>query len=58
MPGMDVLDVLKRVKNNNPDIKVIVLTGHVSENGQKLYMKLGWFIYFQNQLILIISMKA
>ncbi|MDO9514746.1 MAG: response regulator [Syntrophales bacterium] len=28
MPGMDGLDVLKRVKNTNPDAEVIVITGH------------------------------
>ncbi len=28
MPGMDGLDVLKRVKNTNPDTEVIVITGH------------------------------
>ena len=28
MPGMDGIDVLKRVKNSNPDAEVIVITGH------------------------------
>ncbi|TFG89795.1 MAG: response regulator, partial [Syntrophobacterales bacterium] len=28
MPGMDGLDVLKRVKSSNPDTEVIVVTGH------------------------------
>ncbi|MBW2598769.1 MAG: response regulator [Deltaproteobacteria bacterium] len=28
MPGMDGLDVLKRVKSTNPDAEVIVITGH------------------------------
>ncbi|MDD5722493.1 MAG: response regulator [Syntrophales bacterium] len=28
MPGIDGLDVLKRVKNTNPDAEVIVITGH------------------------------
>jgi len=28
MPGMDGLDVLERVKATNPDIEVIVITGH------------------------------
>ncbi|MBW2674089.1 MAG: response regulator [Deltaproteobacteria bacterium] len=28
MPGMDGLDVLKRVKSTNPDTEVIVITGH------------------------------
>ncbi len=28
MPGMDGIDVLKRVKNTNPDTEVIVISGH------------------------------
>ena len=28
MPGMDGLEVLKRIKSSNPDAEVIVVTGH------------------------------
>jgi len=28
MPGLDGIDVLKRIKNTNPDAEVIVVTGH------------------------------
>ena len=31
MPGMDGFDLLRRVKNAHPDIRVIVLTGHARE---------------------------
>ena len=31
MPGMDGFDLLRRVKNAHPEIKVIVLTGHARE---------------------------
>ena len=31
MPGMDGFDLLRRVKNSHPEIRVIVLTGHARE---------------------------
>ena len=31
MPGMDGLEVLRRVKASNPDVEVIILSGHGSK---------------------------
>jgi len=47
MPGIDGIEVLRRVKRNNPDIEVIILTGHGTEADRELCMKLGAFAYLQ-----------
>lgn len=47
MPGIDGLEVLKRVKQTNPHIEVIILTGHGSEADKELCMKLGAFAYLE-----------
>jgi two-component system response regulator CpxR len=47
MPGIDGLEVLKRVKQTNPLIEVIILTGHGSEADKELCMKLGAFAYLE-----------
>jgi DNA-binding NtrC family response regulator len=30
MPGVDGMETLKRIKNENPDLQIIMLTGHAS----------------------------
>lgn len=45
MPGIDGIEVLKRVKETQPDIEVIILTGHGSEKDRKTCMELGAFAY-------------
>jgi two-component system response regulator CpxR len=45
MPGIDGIEVLRRVKETNPDIEVIILTGHGSEEARKVCMDLGAFAY-------------
>jgi len=47
MPGIDGIEVLRRVKMTNPEIEVIILTGHGSEPDRELCMKLGAFAYLQ-----------
>ncbi len=47
MPGIDGIEVLKRVKQTNPHIEVIILTGHGSEADKELCMKLGAFAYLE-----------
>jgi CheY-like chemotaxis protein len=47
MPGIDGIEVLKRVKQTNPTIEVIILTGHGSEADKDLCMQLGAFAYLQ-----------
>lgn len=45
MPGIDGLEVLKKVKKSRPEIEVIILTGHGSDADRKLCMELGAFAY-------------
>jgi two-component system, OmpR family, response regulator CpxR len=47
MPGIDGIEVLRRVKNTNPDVEVIILTGHGSEADREVCMNLGAFAYLQ-----------
>jgi DNA-binding response OmpR family regulator len=47
MPGIDGIEVLKKVKKERPEIEVIVLTGHGSETDRRLCMELGAFDYLQ-----------
>ena len=47
MPGMDGMDVLRRVMNANLPVEVIILTGHGSKKDQGLAMQLGAFAYLE-----------
>ena len=47
MPGIDGIEVLRRVKETNPHIEVIILTGHGSDEDCETCMKLGAFAYLQ-----------
>ena len=47
MPGIDGIEVLRRVKQTNPDVEVIILTGHGSEADRESCMGLGAFAYLQ-----------
>ena len=45
MPGIDGLEVLRRVKRDHPQVEVIILTGHGSEKEEKTAEELGAFAY-------------
>ncbi|UCF92971.1 MAG: response regulator [Desulfobacterales bacterium] len=47
MPGIDGIEVLRRVKATRPEIEVIILTGHGSEADRETCMQLGAFAYLQ-----------
>jgi CheY-like chemotaxis protein len=47
MPGIDGISVLKETKKNNPNIEVIIVTGHGSEADRKICMELGAFAYLE-----------
>jgi YesN/AraC family two-component response regulator len=50
MPGIDGIEVLRKVKETRPEIEVIILTGHGSEEDHKTCMELGAFAYLQKPI--------
>jgi len=47
MPGIDGLEVLRRVKAEHPDVEVIVLTGHGSKEIERTCLELGACAYLE-----------
>ena len=47
MPGIDGLEVLRRVKRDHPDVEVIVLTGHGSKEIETLCLEMGACAYLE-----------
>jgi two-component system response regulator CpxR len=47
MPGLDGVEVLRRVRSEHPNVQVIVLTGHGSEETRRQCMELGACAYFE-----------
>lgn len=47
MPRMDGMEVLRHIKKNNPEIQVIILTGHGSAKDEEQARRLGAFDYLQ-----------
>ena len=59
MPGIDGMEVLERVKKEHPNVEVVILTGHGSEQEEKEARRLGAFSYLQkpadtNQILSVI----
>jgi CheY-like chemotaxis protein len=47
MPGIDGMEVLRKVRAERPNVEVIILTGHGSEKDRALAEELGAFAYLQ-----------
>ncbi len=45
MPGIDGIEVLRRIKRDHPRVEVIILTGHGSKREEELADELGAFAY-------------
>jgi DNA-binding response OmpR family regulator len=45
MPGMDGIEALRQIRTRYPDVEVIVLTGHASQEFRRLGHELGAFDY-------------
>jgi two-component system response regulator CpxR len=58
MPGIDGFEVLRKVKKTNPEIEVIILTGHGSEADKEECMSLGAFAYLQKPVDIDVLSKT
>jgi two-component system response regulator CpxR len=61
MPGIDGMEVLRRVKRTHPGTEVIILTGHGSDAEEVLAAELGAFAYLRKPVdieVLTETMKA
>lgn len=61
MPGINGLEVLERVKENYPNVQVIIVTGHGGEKDKTRAMQLGAFAYMTKPVdfeTLIITIMA
>jgi two-component system response regulator CpxR len=47
MPGIDGIEVLRRIKRDHPRVEVIILTGHGSKREEELAKELGAFAYLR-----------
>jgi len=60
MPGIDGMEVLRRVKKQKPDVQVIILTGHGTDKDQSEATRIGAFEYLKKPVdidALIFSIK-
>jgi len=58
MPGLDGMEVLRRVKKMYPQIEVIILTGHGSESDEQEARRLGAFDYLRKPVDINDLMKV
>jgi len=58
MPGIQGLEVLRRVKREKPDTEVIILTGHGSEQEERQAMELGAFAYLNKPVDIDVLAKT
>ncbi|MBN2244008.1 MAG: response regulator [Acidobacteria bacterium] len=47
MPGIDGIEVLRKVRSEYPDVAVIILTGHGTDRDRELCLSLGAFAYLE-----------
>jgi CheY-like chemotaxis protein len=58
MPGIDGIEVLRRVKKGHPDTQVIILTGHGSEREEQIAQELGAFAYLNKPVDINVLSKT
>jgi CheY-like chemotaxis protein len=58
MPRIDGVDVLRKVKKDNPNLEVIILTGHGTEEDRELTLKLGAFAFLEKPVEAEILVKT
>ena len=47
MPGMDGMEVLRRIKKAYPHVQVVMLTGHGTDKDEEQALRLGAYAYLQ-----------
>ena len=47
MPGIDGIEVLRRVKKDHPNVEVVILTGHGYEEDERTCTELGAFTFLR-----------
>jgi len=58
MPGIDGMEVLRKVKKERPHVEVIILTGHGSEKDRELALELGAFAYLEKPVNIDVLTKT
>ncbi len=58
MPGIDGIEVLRKVKKTNPNIEVIIVTGHGSVKEKELATELGAFAYLEKPVDIEVLTQA
>ncbi len=58
MPGIDGMEVLRRIKKHYPQVQVVILTGHGTDKDEAEAKKLGAFAYLQKPVDLDQLMKT
>jgi len=58
MPGIDGIEVLRRVKERHPKVEVIILTGHGTEEDKALTLELGAFAFLEKPVEMEILAKT
>jgi DNA-binding response OmpR family regulator len=58
MPGIDGMEVLRRVKKQHPQVQVIILTGHGSEKDESIARDLGAYEYHQKPVDIDVLVKT
>ena len=50
MPGIDGIDVLRKVRKDHPDVAVVILSGHGTDKDKKEAMRLGASAYLKKPI--------
>ena len=58
MPGVNGMDVLRKVKKERPHVEIIILTGHGSEQDKISAMELGAFAYLEKPVDIEVLAKT